>query len=78
MEIISFVCFATQNSTSIFEDDTDINQNYLLAWLEYLSNQALSPQLLIQDHPVVIGLEEALSRHTHQVVKAVHRPDKRY
>ena len=62
---------------STFEDSTDINRNFVLAWLQHLSSNALSPQLLNQDHSIVAGLEEALNRYTHQVVKTVHRLDKR-
>ena len=47
------------------------------AWLKELSDHALSPQLVGEDHPVIKSLEEALSCYTHDVTKTVHKPEKR-
>ena len=53
-----------------------VHRDFLWAWLEFLSGHALSPQLLKEGHPVVKGLEEALTRYTHYVIKNVHKPEK--
>ena len=35
-----------------------VHLQYLSSWLEFLSRQARSPQLLTEDHPVVTGLHQ--------------------
>ena len=55
----------------------DVHKDFMWTWLKDLSRQALSPQLVHEDHPIIKDLEEALGRYTHDVTKSVHKPEKR-
>lgn len=54
----------------------DVQPDSLELWLQFLSSQSRSPQLLDSKHPVVVALEHALDKYTHEVTTLVHQPDK--
>lgn len=56
-------------------DGYNVHQDFLEIWLEFLTSYARSPQLLNSKHPVVIGLEQALTRYTHEVTAMTHQPE---
>lgn len=64
----------------IFTKGLDIQKEYLTAWMDHLTSQARSAQLLVSGsskHPLVATLEQALSRYLKEVKLSVFRPDKR-
>lgn len=62
--------------TEVFTGDQAVHEDYLTAWLEFLSLHPRSPQLMEREHMVVAGLEKAMSRYLHDVVKISHKPEK--
>ena len=45
--------------------------------MSMVKGHTLSLQLVNEDHPVIIELEDSLSRYTHDITKHVHKPEKR-
>jgi hypothetical protein len=52
-----------------------VHSKYLASWLDFLSGRPRSPQLVTEDHPVVAGLQQALSRSLQDVAKLIQKPD---
>jgi hypothetical protein len=52
-----------------------VHSKYLASWLDFLSGHPRSPQLVTEDHPVVAGLQQALSRSLQDVAKLIQKPD---
>ena len=44
--------------TEVFTGDQAVHEDYLTAWLEFLSLHPRSPQLMEREHMVVAGLEK--------------------
>ncbi len=66
------------NPTSLFGGGANgVHQDFLDVWLKFISRHARSPQLLHSNHPVVLGLLQALTRYTHDVITLTHQPEKR-
>ena len=62
---------------TLFIGSEDIHPDFLEIWLRFLSSHPRPLQLLHGKHPVVLALEQALKKHTHDVSSFTHQPDKR-
>ncbi|XP_035233238.1 nicalin-1-like isoform X1 [Stegodyphus dumicola] len=67
-------------STGIFSESLSIKKEYLQAWIDQLSSQARSAQMLSSGsvrHPLVSSLEQAMSRYLKDVKFSIFKSDKR-
>ncbi|KAG8183710.1 hypothetical protein JTE90_002778 [Oedothorax gibbosus] len=66
-------------SSDIFSESLHIQKEYLKAWMDQLSTQSRSAQFLLGNnkHPLILALEQAMSRYLKDVKYSVFKPDKR-
>ncbi|XP_015924730.1 BOS complex subunit ncln isoform X2 [Parasteatoda tepidariorum] len=67
-------------STAIFSEGLLVQKDYLKAWIDLLSSQPRSAQLLASGHskqPLLSSLEQAMSRYLKDVKHSIFKPDKR-
>ncbi|KAK0161188.1 hypothetical protein PV327_009686 [Microctonus hyperodae] len=66
------------NSTQIFSSPIQVSKESLNLWLNYLTSQSRSVQLLVdKNNPLINSLQEALSRYLNDVKIIFHSADKR-
>ncbi|XP_055930625.1 BOS complex subunit ncln-like [Argiope bruennichi] len=66
--------------TGIFTEGLSIQKDYLKAWIDQLSSQPRSAQMLLSGstkHPLILTLEQAMSRYLKDVKFSIFKPDKR-
>lgn len=66
--------------TGIFSEGLSIRKEYLQAWIDQLSSQPRSAQILVSGtpkHPLISSLEQAMMRYLKDVKYSIFRPDKR-
>lgn len=69
--------YNVSGDTGIFSEGLSVREEYLEAWMQQLSEEARSAQLLVGSHPIVSSFEQAMARYLKDVKLFVFRPDKR-
>ncbi|XP_071485217.1 BOS complex subunit NCLN-like [Diadema antillarum] len=65
------------NSFEVFVDGYEVNADSINSWLNYLSSQPRSAQLMTKEHPLLQTLQSALTRHLKDVKRITIKADKR-
>ncbi|GFR17934.1 nicalin-1, partial [Trichonephila clavata] len=66
--------------SGIFSEGLHIQKDYLKAWIDELSSEPRSAQMLLSrstKHPLILTMEQALSRYLKDVKYSIFKPDKR-
>lgn len=61
----------------VFSDDLAIDNDHVNSWLEHLSSQPRSQQIITKDHSLLAGLEQYLSQYLKEVRRLTTRADKK-
>lgn len=65
------------SGVEVFVDGYDINTDSIDSWINYVSSEPRSAQLLTKDQPLIQTLHSALSRHLKDVKRITIKADKR-
>ncbi|KAG8228412.1 hypothetical protein J437_LFUL003885 [Ladona fulva] len=77
-EALALVMYNLSTEHQIFSNSLGVDPSSLDAWVDYLSSQPRSAQLLAsKQNPLVLTLQDAMSRYTKEVKVSYLSPDKR-
>ncbi|XP_071449388.1 BOS complex subunit NCLN [Hetaerina americana] len=77
-EALTLVMYNLSTEHQIFSNSLGVEPSSLEAWVDYLSSQPRSAQLLAsKQNPLVLTLQDAMSRYTKEVKVTYLSPDKR-
>jgi len=65
------------NRLEVFSDDLAIDYDHMNSWLEHLSSQPRSQQIISKDHSLLTGLEQYLGQYLKEVRRLTTRADKK-
>ncbi|PIK38191.1 hypothetical protein BSL78_24969 [Apostichopus japonicus] len=76
-QIYSLQNNGVNGAPEIFDNEFGVSEENLEAWVEYLSSNPRPAQLMAKDHPVVVTLEQGLSKYLKDVKRHSFKADKR-
>eukprot|EP00112_Aurelia_sp_Birch-Aquarium-sp1_P014803 Seg3215.2 transcript_id=Seg3215.2/GoldUCD/mRNA.D3Y31 product=Nicalin-1 protein_id=Seg3215.2/GoldUCD/D3Y31 len=75
--IFNFTGKASSKNLEIFSGSMEPDKLFISSWLEQISKEARSAQLINKDHVILKASEEVLKRYTKEVKRTIVRADKK-